>query len=454
MIRLLAYSPFDGWGFFTKGKKLYLVQPPYSLNNISEISENELIKLIDPYDFVASEESFKNFYEMFFFLKNKYVKMKEFQEKPTPSKTELNKLLKYANSDIINYYLIQIKNDLLINREYNKAKDFLQVVNNLDIVKNNISLHNKVNHLINHCNQEINNVDIVGNKIDNFIPKNLLISIIIPVFNEGSNIKSLIERIPSSEKFEIIVIDDGSTDNTYKKLREINKNLNILRHEVNVGYTKSLLAGFKKSHGDIIITLDADGEYDPLNIYDLIKPIIKNEAHLVIGSRNLGKYDYLIPKSLLLFELFIGFILSFMFKKKVKDNLSSFRAFKRSIMKIYHNISIKSIEFLTESLLKAAYYNYKILEIPIKTKKIKYGFYRYRIITIFKSIFRILFKFLSRSSSNDYNKYFLVKFYRSFEHIFEDKSYVLEKKSFNEIKRKSDLFKKKFNIGLISFQET
>lgn len=119
------------------------------------------------------------------------------------------------------------------------------------------------------------------------------ISIIIPVFNEEKFINSVLKKVIKSDTFglvkEIIVVNDGSTDNTEKEIRRsvrIYKNKIIyIKQKNNFGKSFALKSGFLKSTGDIVIIQDADLEYDPKDYRQLIEPFLKNSADVVYGSR-------------------------------------------------------------------------------------------------------------------------------------------------------------------------
>lgn len=125
----------------------------------------------------------------------------------------------------------------------------------------------------------------------NIKPKTL--SIIIPCYNEAPTIKTIIGRVRSAKsselKKEIIIVNDGSTDNTPQVLKKIKyKNLKTLNHKKNKGKGAAIRTGFKEAKGDIVLIQDADLEYDPREYELLIKPIIENKADVVYGSRFLS----------------------------------------------------------------------------------------------------------------------------------------------------------------------
>ncbi len=123
------------------------------------------------------------------------------------------------------------------------------------------------------------------------------ISLIIPSKNEAKNLPRLIHEIQETLEnrydYEIIVVDDGSTDGSVQKLKEIRHTgchrLRIFKHEKSLGQTTALISGIKAARGEWIVTLDGDGQNDPSDIplllSYLLDPFKDDRLHLVVGHR-------------------------------------------------------------------------------------------------------------------------------------------------------------------------
>lgn len=119
------------------------------------------------------------------------------------------------------------------------------------------------------------------------------ISIIIPAYNEEKTITKTVTRVLRTNikgiKKEIVIINDGSTDNTAKLIRKIkNKQIIFINKKLNEGKGAAVIDALKKITGDVIIIQDADLEYNPIEINKLVTPIISGEADVVYGSRFMG----------------------------------------------------------------------------------------------------------------------------------------------------------------------
>ena len=119
----------------------------------------------------------------------------------------------------------------------------------------------------------------------------MVVSVIIPCFNEKNSIKKIIEKVENTTipLEEIIIVDDLSNDGTREILQKINNPIiKVFYHSKNQGKGAALRTGFSKANGEICIIQDADLEYDPSEYPKLIKPILDNKADVVFGSRFKG----------------------------------------------------------------------------------------------------------------------------------------------------------------------
>ncbi|MDD2646402.1 MAG: glycosyltransferase family 2 protein [Patescibacteria group bacterium] len=211
------------------------------------------------------------------------------------------------------------------------------------------------------------------------------LSIIIPVYNERKTILDLLERI-KAVKFdidsEIIIIDDASTDGTREILKNVaqeeQNNYKIFFQEVNQGKGLALRRGFKEATGDIIAIQDADLEYNPQELPDLVRPISEGRAEVVYGSRFLTKHRP-IYKIFYLGNRFLSFLFYLFYGHKINDPWTCYKVFKRNLIQ---SLELESNGFDLEIELTADFLKkkHKILEIPISYhprlykdgKKIKY----------------------------------------------------------------------------------
>ncbi|MEK6693449.1 MAG: glycosyltransferase family 2 protein [Nitrospirota bacterium] len=163
------------------------------------------------------------------------------------------------------------------------------------------------------------------------------ISIVIPVFNEAENIKPLHDQITGSiEKmgvsFEVIFVDDGSTDGTFETLQQLHgqdKRLKAIRFRKNFGQTAALSAGFDHSKGNIIITLDGDLQNDPADIPRLVEKL--NEGYdIVSGWRHKRKDPFLSRR---LPSMIANKLISFITNVKLHDYGCSLKAFRKEVIK-------------------------------------------------------------------------------------------------------------------------
>lgn len=191
--------------------------------------------------------------------------------------------------------------------------------------------------------------------------------IVIPAFNESEVIhkvlKSLPKRLKGISDIDIVVVNDGSTDETLKEI--IAANANFVNHLINRGVgaaTKTGIHWASDKNADIVVTFDADGQHHPGDIEKIIKPILAKKADVVIGSR--FKRQQRVPLDRLFLNWFANIATLFLFGIYSTDSQSGLRAFSKKALKLV-DFKAERMEFSSEVLLEAKRHNLKIAEVPI-----------------------------------------------------------------------------------------
>lgn len=198
------------------------------------------------------------------------------------------------------------------------------------------------------------------------------VAVLIPCYNEELSIGQVVEDFKKElPEADIYVYDNNSTDNTY----EIAKNSGaIVRKEHNQGKGNVIRRMFREVEADIYVLVDGDDTYPANEVHKLIKPIIDEEADMVVGDRiSSGKYK---EENKLLFHEFgnkvVKKAINRLFKSKLNDVMSGYRAFNRIFVKNMPVISTK-FEIETEMTLHALDKRFIIKEIPIEYRDRKEG---------------------------------------------------------------------------------
>jgi len=163
------------------------------------------------------------------------------------------------------------------------------------------------------------------------------LSIVIPVYNEEESIRILCNQLKSvldnlEESAEIVIVDDGSTDNTYTILKDIKKSvseLKIIRLRSNFGQTAALSAGFNNAAGDIVITMDADLQNDPHDIPKLLKKM--EEGYDVVSGWRKDRKDPWLSRKLPSFTA--NKIISWFTGVRLHDYGCTLKAYRKEVLK-------------------------------------------------------------------------------------------------------------------------
>ena len=200
-----------------------------------------------------------------------------------------------------------------------------------------------------------------------------LISVVIPVYNEEKSVKKLLKKVSSVKniKKEVIVVNDGSSDNSYKVIKNECKNLfnKLVSYKKNKGKGFACRLGIKRAKGNIIIIQDADLEYNPQNFLRLIKPIVKNKYDVVYGSRVLKGGKRIRPKTVgfairIFANHFLTFLSNLINNQNLTDAHTCYKVFRSKIIKKI-NLEENGFNFCPEVTTKISKLKVEIKEVPI-----------------------------------------------------------------------------------------
>jgi len=220
-----------------------------------------------------------------------------------------------------------------------------------------------------------------------------VVSVIIPAYNEEKTIGNIIGETTQimdalGLPYEIIVVDDGSTDRT-KEIASTYK-VAVLSNGKNRGKGYTLRKGFQHAQGNLIVTIDADGSHNPKEIPDLIEPLF-NGSDITTGSRFLGQGKKYTSKLHTVGNHLINVTIMVLTKRKITDSQTGLRAFKKEFLE---KICLESrgYEIETEITVKGLKNGFTLQEIPISCERRKYSVSKLKVlsdgITIFKTILK------------------------------------------------------------------
>lgn len=199
------------------------------------------------------------------------------------------------------------------------------------------------------------------------------ISVIIPVYNEARTILEVLDKVLRTELrdlyiFEVIVVDDASTDETDSLVKSYqSEKVVYIRKDKNEGKGSALQIGFKRAQGDVIIIQDGDLEYSPDDYQKLCDPILNNQVEVVYGSRFLEKKKW--GKQLLTWRLanwFLTKVSNFFTGLRLTDMETCYKVFSRKILDTFKDTLVSQrFEIEVELTAYVAKAKAQIVEIPI-----------------------------------------------------------------------------------------
>ena len=214
----------------------------------------------------------------------------------------------------------------------------------------------------------------------------------IPCLNEASTLPSTFKKLPQSIKgidyIETLIVDDGSNDNTKEVAKELGIN-HIIVFPARKGLARAFITGLDASlklGADIIVNLDADGQYDPEQIPELIQPIIEKKADMVVGVRdidNLKHFSFIKKRLQRVGSWFVRKISG----TSIPDVTSGFRAFSKEAALSLNVLS--DFTYTIETLIQAGNQNIALQHVPIHANPVK------RKSRLFKSIQEYISKSVS-----------------------------------------------------------
>lgn len=197
----------------------------------------------------------------------------------------------------------------------------------------------------------------------------MLLSIVIPVYNEKNTVSDIIKKIdslPTSLNRELIIVDDGSTDGTREILKslESRSDVKLIYKESNSGKGDSLKLGFKNSKGDYVIVQDADLEYEPEDYFKLLEAIDGKDNTIIYGSRFMGHYEEMSPLHYY-GNKFLTSITNILYGVELSDMETCYKLFPGSFIRSL-NLKANRFDFEPEITAKVLKSGYKIIEVPIR----------------------------------------------------------------------------------------
>lgn len=166
--------------------------------------------------------------------------------------------------------------------------------------------------------------------------KKPILSILVPVYNEKSLVVAVLEAVAAAKlrKYEVIVVDDASTDGTLSVLKKhAHLYTKLIPHRKNLGKSAAVQTALNAAHGEIVVIQDADQEYDPRDIAQLIEPIVEGRADVVYGSRFKGHLPHrMVYFTHYLVNLGLTFFTNIVTNLNLSDMETGYKAVRKQLL--------------------------------------------------------------------------------------------------------------------------
>lgn len=217
-----------------------------------------------------------------------------------------------------------------------------------------------------------------------------LISVVIPLYNEEENIELLYAQLKAAlegvgREYEIIIVDDGSTDRSFdilKRLYEGEECLKVIRFRRNFGQTAAFSAGFDYASGDVVITMDADLQNDPADIPKLLKLI--EEGYDVVSGWRLHRKDPFLTRRLP--SMMANWLISNVTGVHLHDYGCSLKAYRREVVKNVHLYG--DLHRFIPAI--ASWMGISVAEVPVHHRARRFGRSKYSLSRTFRVLLDIL----------------------------------------------------------------
>ncbi len=196
-----------------------------------------------------------------------------------------------------------------------------------------------------------------------------LLTVIIPSYNEAATIKETVDFVLNGLKgipYEVIVVDDGSSDKTSELLKEYD--ISVIKNKVNRGYGAAIKMAMRKAKGDIIMTLDADGQHIGVDLASFYKTIVNGDFDMVIGERGKNSDSSFFRKA---GKFFIRKVIRVLARMDIYDFNSGIRIFKRDVAVRYLHLFPNGFSLSTTMTVALIRDGYDVAFMPIEVKKRK-----------------------------------------------------------------------------------